>query len=530
MLNEIVFYSRMALGIRQFLRTTPIADAEAAIRHRLATRTTSFLELAERAVFGNPANPYQKMFQLAGCTYGDLVQEVNTKGLVAVLGQLRTEGVYLTHDEFKAKTPIVRSGVEIPAHERSFRNPQVAGALSEGVSSGSRSRGTRTPKPTSSRLHQEAWRRLHHREWQVENHVPLAIYPILPSTLSLISGLYQSRLGRPWDRWFATADGTSRSRHYRLVTNALVLASRSLGAQVPFPMFLERNDFTVAAEWIARRKHEGVSCLVSSFTSAAVRVAMTALEKGFDISGTAFVVGGEALTDTKRAVIDSVQAEVWPTYYISEVGCIGVACRQMRTGNCVHLSHEAVAVVNHRQPAPLSDVTVNALLFTTLLPFAPHVLINADMGDAGDIEAARCGCLFAGIGFRWQIRNIYSFGKLTGHGMTLVGTDLVRILEEALPACLGGSPTDYQLVEHEGRAQTQLTLRVSPRVRVSSPERAKECFLREIQRCYGGALASQTWRHAEGVTVKIAEPLTTRGGKVLPLFLLGTGKEAEDAS
>jgi hypothetical protein len=95
---------------------------------------------------------------------------------------------------------------------------------------------------------------------------------------------------------------------------------------------------------------------------------------------------------------------------------------------------------------------------------------------------------------------------------------------------LGGGPGDYQLVEHEGATQTQLTLRVSPRVGISSPEKARECFLKEIRRFYGGTLAARMWSHAEGVEVAIAEPLATLTGKVLPLHLLGSGVERPNAA
>jgi hypothetical protein len=119
-----------------------------------------------------------------------------------------------------------------------------------------------------------------------------------------------------------------------------------------------------------------------------------------------------------------------------------------------------------------------------------------------------------------QIREIASFGKLTGQGVTLAGTDVVRILEEALPRQLGGSPGDYQLVEKEGTAQTVLVLRVSPRTGLSSPTGVRECFLKELARHHGGSLAARTFRHSESVQVMIAEPLATVTGKVLPLHLL----------
>jgi hypothetical protein len=292
---------------------------------------------------------------------------------------------------------------------------------------------------------------------------------------------------------------------------------------VPFPTYLKTNDFREAAEYVSRRRSQGARCVVESYTSPAVRVAAAALEAGLDMSGTMFLVAGEALTAAKRATIEKAGAEVYPSYPITEVGLVGHACRQMKTGNCVHLWHDGLAVISHRRRAPLSEVEVNALLFTPVRAFAPFVLINAEMDDAGVIEPASCDCLFSRLGFKQQVRDIFSFGKLTGQGMTLVGTDLVMILEEALPSRLGGAPGDYQLVEREGAAQTQLTLRVSPRVRVSSAEKIRECFLSELRGYYGGTLAARTWSHAEAVEVVIAEPFSTITGKVLSLHLLGPG-------
>jgi hypothetical protein len=94
-----------------------------------------------------------------------------------------------------------------------------------------------------------------------------------------------------------------------------------------------------------------------------------------------------------------------------------------------------------------------------------------------------------------------------------------------LPARFGGHPGDYQLVEQEGPAQTRLLLYVSPRIRLSSPQALKVCFLEEIRRFYGGALASRVWRDTQALEVVLAEPLTTSTGKVLTLHLLGSGAQ-----
>ena len=332
------------------------------------------------------------------------------------------------------------------------------------------------------------------------------------------------------ERWFAVGGGLRDSGHYRGATHCLVRFGTLLGAGLPFPTYLPPNDFSPVAEWIARRRAEGAVCVLGTVTSPAVRIASAALEKELDIRETTFLVAGEALTGAKRAMIEKAGAEVYPRYSISEVGVVGSACRQMKTGDCVHLYRDRLAVISYRRRAPLTDVEVDALLFTTLLPFAPHVLINAEMDDSGVIGPARCDCLFSRLGFTEQVRNISSFGKLTGQGMTLVGTDMVSHPGGAVASPPRRAPGDYQLVEHEGATQTQLTLRVSPRAGISSPEKVKECFLREIRRFYGGALAARMWSHAEGVDVAIAEPLSTMTGKVLSLHLLVSGVEKPHAT
>jgi hypothetical protein len=258
-----------------------------------------------------------------------------------------------------------------------------------------------------------------------------------------------------------------------------------------------------------------------SYVSSAVRVAAAARDAGLDISGTLFFVAGEALTEAKRASIEEAGGEVYPGYGITEVGSVGMACRQMKTGNCVHVFRDALAVISRVRRAPLSDLEVNSLLFTNLLPFAPRFLINAEMDDSGVLEPATCQCEYSAAGMTTQVRDIFSYGKLTGQGMTLFGSDVVEILETALPRRFGGAPGDYQLVEREGQRQTELVLRVSPRAGAAATSDVRDFFLSELRRCYGGTLAARLWKHSAGFSVVVEEPCATRSGKVLPLHVLG---------
>ncbi len=68
-------------------------------------------------------------------------------------------------------------------------------------------------------------------------------------------------------------------------------------------------------------------------------------------------------------------------------------------GNCVHLMEDSVAVISHRKLAPLIETEVNSLSFTTLREWAPLVLINAEMDDAGEIGPANCNCGLKNLGF-----------------------------------------------------------------------------------------------------------------------------------
>lgn len=524
MFREAGSYARTAWGLHKWLRA-PLPNYQGLIRRQLENREEIFLDTVRKVVFANPDHPYHHMFRSASCGYKDLAEAVKRDGLEAALETIRRAGVYLTHDEFKGKTPIVRSARQIPAREDSFQNPLVSGLIGTS-SSGSRGKRTPTRGNTQFHLNTEAHAFLAFQEFALDGRDTMAVLPILPSAGAFVLGLLLTRFGKQPGPWF-TAGGRwgdpAHSTQYRLATLAMVAFARLLGARLSFPFWLAPNDFAPAAEWIARRRAEGVPCAMAAFVSPAVRVAAAALDRGLDIRGTLFFVFGEALTDAKRSVMESAGAHVFSIYAISELGPVGFGCRQMTSGNCVHLFRDSLAVIGHRRPAPLIGTEVNSLLFTTLLPFAPHFLINAEMDDCGVIEPARCDCLLSRAGFTGCIRDIASFGKLTGHGITLVGSDVVRILEEALPARFGGIPGDYQLVEHEGASQTQLTLRISPRVRISSPDAVRACFLDELRNCYGGTLASRLWEHAGGLRAASAEPIATASGKVLSLHLLGPG-------
>lgn len=528
MLEEILYYSNMTYGIWQLARAKPVIDPLGQIRANIENRERNFLDTVRRGIFAFPDHPYVAMCKLAGCSLADLESEVPRHGLETTLNRLREAGVFLTHDEFKCKTPVVRAGREIPTDRASFRNRILPGHM-RSVSSGSRSGGTQTPQNLQERLYREVRWFVLDREFQIRGSALGQLLAVLPSVGGVGGCIRTARAGSPVERWFSFSGTVRDSGHYRLATRFMVQVIRLAGLPAAAPVYLPANDFAPVVQWIDSERRKGRRCTIRTSPSAAVRVAAAAAKAGVDLGGAVFLVMGEAVTDAKRLAIEQVNGSIHPSYGSTELGLVGHGCRHLRE-NAVHLFHDALAVTQWRHPAPRTDVLVNSLLFTNLLPHALHHFINVEMDDAGLVEPAACGCELAKAGYSTVIRDIHSFGKLNGQGTTLLGTDLVRILEERLPRALGGQPGDFQLVEKEGEHQTQLVLRVSPRLKLDSPAVARDAFLREIRHFAGGSPSAVMWRHSRAIDVEIVEPFLTRTGKVLSLHLLGDKGVKSNAS
>lgn len=517
------YFARTAAGFRDLLRTRPLPNPMELIRARLVRREEHFLKLARDVVWAAPANPYREMLRLADCSEHDLEKAVRSDGIEATLERLRREGVYLTHDEFKLRAPIVRSNRRIEAHAGSFVNPLTRGGVA-GPSGGSRSKGTLVRSSTQARLYREAQDALAVQEFGLERRRHLVLKPILPAIDGLFNLASLGRLGCALDRWYSPLAPALDSTHYRFATWTVAAMAQMHGLRMPLPRSLPLNDFSPVARRIAELQSAGAASALTSYASPASRVAAAALDLNLRLDGAIFLTGGETLTPGKRRTIESAGAAVYPRYTITEFGAIGHGCSQIRSGDCVHLFSDSIAAITHARPAPHSGHPVSSLMFTSLAEHAPYFLINAEMDDCGVLDRAECDCAYSRIGFTRLIRDISSFGKLTGHGMTLVGTDIVRILEEVLPVRFGGSATDYQLVEGEASGQTNLTLRVSRRVNVASLDEVRSCFLREMRVYFGGETASRLLRDSRAVQVLHEDPIATGRGKILSLHLLGPGQ------
>ena len=205
---------------------------------------------------------------------------------------------------------------------------------------------------------------------------------------------------------------------------------------------------------------------------------------------------------------------------MSEVGTIGMSCpRPAAIDDCHVLLENVTLLQRSREVSP--GATVNALFCTSMQPLMPKMMLNTETGDYAVLEQRDCGCALSEAGYRLHVHTIRSYEKLTTEGMTFVGDDLIRILEERLPARFGGGPTDYQFVEREAGARTEIALLVSPRVGEIDERALVELVLACL--ASGGrvqAMMAGVWSSANTLRVERTEPYVTGGSKVLPIHRL----------
>lgn len=522
-ISDAVKYSKLAWDLRSFLRNTiTLEQSKQVLSTRLQNRGNNFLNIVHKGIYGNPKSPYLELLNWAGCEFGDIESMVNKDGIEAALQQLLSQGVYLSWEEFKGKKDVLRGGSCFRFEEKDFDNPFLDSYYYV-RSSGSRSAGTRTAIDLRFILDVSYYRPLRYvvnGVWEFPAGIWLAG---LPSEAGISNLLRYQIMGKPLAKWFSpvTESQTQSSLRDRLAMKYIIYGSRLWGARLVKPQYVSVSQAVEVAEWMAATKREFGGCSLTCFTSLAFKVCQAAMENALDIKGTHFFVGGEPLTEAKRRQIEASGASVTPGYSITEVGTIGLGCPKICATDDVHLFSDSIALIQRQRKVEHTDIYVDAFLFTSLLASSPKILINVESDDYGVVETRSCGCLFEELGFKKHVYNIRSFSKLTGGGMTIIGSDFVRILEDVLPSKYGGVATDYQLIEEEdSQGQTHLSLIISPTVGAVAENEVIETVLRELREgAHGGKLAAGFWSQVNTLQVKRMNPIS-RSGKIMTLHLL----------
>jgi hypothetical protein len=187
----------------------------------------------------------------------------------------------------------------------------------------------------------------------------------------------------------------------------------------------------------------------------------------------------------------------------------------------VHLNTDKVAVIQRERPA-LGGV--GSLFFTGVQTFFPKVLVNVELGDYAKLSQRDCRCPLQQIGLSTHLSGIRSYAKLTSEGVTVLGGDLIRLLEEVLPEKFGGRVGDYQLAEEEEDGTTRVSVIVSPSVDSIDEAAVISAVLEALsEEVFGDrSRTAELWRQARVLRVVRREPLYTGRAKVLPLHLLGS--------
>ena len=197
-----------------------------------------------------------------------------------------------------------------------------------------------------------------------------------------------------------------------------------------------------------------------------------------------------------------------------EAGAIGEGCLHRESPDDVHVLRDRLAVVQPGDGAgPLPDT---ALLLSSIRPSGRSCSSTCRSGTRPQLRERPCGCPLEAIGWTTHLRAIRSQEKLTAWGMSLLDSDVVRILEETLPARFGGGPTHYQLVEDVAETGAPcLRLLVHPAVGPVDPAEVATAFLDAIAPGRGAErIASVLWAQAGAVRVERRPPVAATSGKI----------------
>jgi hypothetical protein len=317
-------------------------------------------------------------------------------------------------------------------------------------------------------------------------------------------------------------DDLRPSLKYSLANAYILNVCRLHGVKVPRPERVPLDRADIIVRWMEKVLREEGQVLVSGGVSLSLRIAVAANEMGVDLTGATLSGGGEPPTETKVAIITGTGARFLTSYHFSEVGAVGLPCQNPVDCNDHHLIVDHLEVLQYPRKVPGTDVTVDAFNVTTLLPTAPKIMTNVEIDDYGTIENRNCGCEWEQMGFIKHVRDIRSFRKLTGEGMTLIGSDMERILDQVLPEKYGGSAQDYQLLEEEVEGGfTRRSIIVSPRVILGDESAVIRTVLEELGRGDAAAdLARAFLSQGKSLGVKRMDPIWTDRGKLMPLHMI----------
>ena len=522
--SQAKIYWNFAQGMRHFLKETlTLEQCLEVISNGLENRQSNLLTTVKKTIYENEKSPHLKLLRYSGCEYGDFEKLVLSEGIEESLRKLKARGVYISLEEFKGKKAAVRGSSSFAFMESDFDNPLLEKQLETRTGS-SRSHGTKVSINFVRYYKYAALNRAVLEAHGAYGRPAVLWLPIMPSAAWLFTTLRLAKIGIPTIKWFSQVDAgrVKPQLSKRLATNYAIYAGKLSGANVfPKPEYVDLGKSSRVSAYIAEVLKKGRGCLVETYTNSAVRVCQAAVEKGIDLSSAVFGVAGEPLTETKAREIRASGATIINMYGGTDIGMVGFSCVNPVITDDIHLSTDDKAIIQHKRKAPYGEAEVDAFLFTSISDITAKILLNVENGDYGVIEKRDCGCYLEKLGYKYHVHSIRGFDKLTGEGMTFLGTNLLMIMEEVLPARFGGASIDYQMVEEEDdKGQTRVSVVVSPKVGEIDENEVIRTIISELGKGRDTQrMMAEMWSQANTLRIKRVRPYTTAAGKLLALHI-----------
>ncbi len=471
-------------------------------------------------MYGNLRSPYRPLLAAAGAEFGDVAALISGHGIEGVLSRLQAAGVGLSLDEFKGRVPVVRGALELHPLASDFDNPLLLRHYS-GSTSGSRGTGSRVAVDLDLLDLEASYLGVVLRSFGAVDRPAIAWRAVPPGLAGLKGMLKRAKLGLDTGTWFSPTRvpaGRDGLPFRGLLAGTLAIA-RICGRPIPRPRVLELGDPGPLARGLAALAEAGTPALLDTTWSSAARLAEAARAEDLTITGTLFRTGGESATPGRVAALEERGCLHHTAYSMGEIGRIGEPCARRIGADDVHLLDDKVAVL---QPGLAAGDP--GLVLSSVSTSAPKVMLNVETGDRGGIREAQCGCPLGELGLQRILSGVHSREKLTAQGMNFGGSQIAWLLEEALPAQLGGSGSDYQLVS--GLNGERAMGVVVGRAAIADDARIAEILLESVASLGPAqAMMAEQWRQAGGVAVLRREPLATRNGKVQQLHVVPGGQE-----
>lgn len=523
-IKSLVQHYRTSTAILGQLLKTPhtFEESAAVIRKGIEMRNANFLATVRKCIFGNPGSPYKALLEHAGYGMGDIESLVARMGLEETLKKLHADGVYVDIREFKGRKPAVRNGKTFVFSEKDFNNHLLSTGL-ETQTGGTTGRSANVKVPLEFIRQNAIYGVYASSLYGIPGKKVIIWLPILPALEGLFFNLRFGIAGNTPVKWYSQTDpGAIRpSLMERMKTLSTIWLARRHGIPLPVAEFIDMKETARIARWMNDHLGDNGGYAVVTYASSALRLVVEARKEGLRLGDTVFWLMGEPLTAKKRQVVEEYGCRAFSLYGCNELMLIGHGCENPGAVDDLHFFEDKLAVIQHEKRVDNSEEGVDAFLFTTLLDISPKIFLNTELGDYGRLETRKCGCMFEKLGLTTHMNTIRSFEKLTAEGVTFIGSNIIPLVEEILPATFGGSAADYQFVEEEDEeGRSRVYALISPKLGDIDEAKFKEVTYTALSGSRESQRGSKSmWDQVGTLQFRRIPPIPTKRGKILPFYI-----------